>query len=184
LVFDAIPPGCRRAVDVGCGNGEFTRALRQRGIPEVVGIDQDASCIDRCRSHAKAGDISYLVGDVLDCDLERFDLVSAVATLHHMDARVGLGRLRDLVAPGGVLVVIGLARPDLPKDIPVEAAALIVSLVRPRPNTADGTPEFPIVWPPPERYGTMRRLANELLPGVRWRRLLHWRYSLVWRKPG
>jgi hypothetical protein len=26
----------------------------------------------------------------------------------------------------------------------------------------------------------MRRLAAELLPGVRWRRHLKWRYSLVW----
>jgi hypothetical protein len=39
---------------------------------------------------------------VLACPLEAgsFDLVSAVASLHHMGARAGLARLRDLVAPG------------------------------------------------------------------------------------
>jgi hypothetical protein len=57
--------------------------------------------------------------------------VSAVASLHQMDARAGLTQLRDLVAPGGVLVVIGLARPDSPKDIPVEVAAQVVRLIRP-----------------------------------------------------
>jgi hypothetical protein len=100
-----------------------------------------------------------------------------------MDARTGLVRLRELVAPGGVLVVIGLARPDFPRDLPIEVAAQIVRLVRPESKRTDNTPKPPIIWPPPERYGTMRHLAAELLPGVRWRRHLLWRYSLVWTNP-
>jgi SAM-dependent methyltransferase len=188
LVLDAIPPGCTRAVDVGCGNGGLTRELRGRGIRTVVGIDRDEPCIQRCRDHPAAGDIRYLVADVLTGGLEpaSFGLVSAVATLHHMDARAGLVGLRGLVAPGGVLVVIGLARPDLPKDIPIEVTAHLVDRARRLANVvrrrgaAGGAPGFPIVWPPPERYATMRRLAGELLPGVRWRRHLLWRYSLVW----
>src|SRR6516165_6386060 len=111
LVLDAIPPSCKRAVDVGCGNGGLTRELRGRGIPRVVGIDSDGPCIQRCQDHPEAGDISYFVGDLLTSGLEpaSFDLVSAVASLHHMDARSGLIRIRRLVARGGVLVVIGLA---------------------------------------------------------------------------
>jgi SAM-dependent methyltransferase len=182
LVFDVIPAGCKRALDVGCGDGALTRELRNRGVPEVVGLDRDEPCIQRCRNHPEAGDIRYVAGDVLTSDLERasFDLVSAVASLHHLDARSGLVRLRSLVAPGGVLVVIGLAGPDLPKDLPVEVAAQVVGRIRRRPGRPDGVPRPPIVWPPPERYSTMRRLATELLPGVRWRRHLLWRYSLVW----
>jgi SAM-dependent methyltransferase len=48
LVFDAIPAGCERAFDVGCGNGELTRGLRDRGIPQVIGLDRDEPCIQRC----------------------------------------------------------------------------------------------------------------------------------------
>jgi SAM-dependent methyltransferase len=182
LVFDAIPPGCKRVLDVGCGNGELTRELRRRGVPELVGIDRDEPCIQRCKDHPEAGDIRYVAGDILTSDLQpaNFDLVSAVASLHHLDARSGLVRLRSLVAPGGVLVVVGLARPDLPKDLAIEIAAQVVGRIRGRPGKPDGTPRPPIVWPPPERYSTMRRLAAELLPGVRWRRHLLWRYSLVW----
>ncbi len=182
VVFDVIPRGCQRALDVGCGDGGLTRELRRRGIPEVVGIDRDQPCIERCKAHPEAGDISYVAGDVATSALEpaSFDLVSAVASLHHMDPRSGLARLRDLVAPGGVLVVIGMARPDWPKDLPIEVAAQIVSRVRPEPKRSDGAPKPPIIWPPPERYATMRRLATEILPGVRWRRHLLWRYSLVW----
>jgi hypothetical protein len=39
------------------------------------------------------------------------------------------------------------------------------------------------VWPPPDSFGQTRRLARRVLPGVRYRRLLLWRYSLVWTKP-
>lgn len=182
VVFDAVPAGCARALDVGCGNGELTRELRRRGVPEVVGLDRDEACVRRCREHPQAGDIRYVAGDLTAAHLapDRFDLVSAVASLHHMDAAEGLRRLRGLVAPGGTLVVVGLARPDLPRDLPLELAAQIAGRLRRRPGDRDSAPPAPAVWPPPERYSTMRRLAAELLPGVRWRRHLLWRYSLVW----
>ena len=127
MVFDVIPAGCKRALDVGCGNGGLTRELHRRGIPEIVGLDRDAPCVQRCRTHPEAGDIKYVVGDLCTADLapRAFGLVSAVASLHHMDAREGLLRLRSLVAPRGVLVVVGLARPDLPNDLPIEADILI-----------------------------------------------------------
>ncbi|GAA0549964.1 class I SAM-dependent methyltransferase [Paractinoplanes ferrugineus] len=181
-MFDVIPAGCKRAVDVGCGNGELTRELHRRGVPEIMGLDRDEPCIQRCRMHPEAGDIRYVVGDLSNAGLtpKGFELVSAVASLHHMDAREGLLRLRSLVAPGGVLIVIGPARPDLPKDLPIEVAAQIAGLFRSRPTRSAGEPAAPIIWPPPERYSTMRRLAGELLPGVHWRRHLMWRYSLVW----
>src|SRR6266536_3084023 len=107
LVFDVVPAGCKRALDVGCGNGELTRELRDRGVPQVVGLDRDGPSIQRCRDHPEVGNIRYVLGDIRTSDLEpaSFDLVSAVASLHHLDARSGLVRLRSLVAAGGVLVV-------------------------------------------------------------------------------
>ena len=185
-MFDVIPVGCKRALDVGCGNGELTRELHRRGIPEIVGLDRDEPCVQRCRNHPDAGDIRYVIGDLRTAGLapKGFELVSAVASLHHMEAREGLLRMRSLVAPGGVLVVVGLARPDLPRDLPIEIAAQFAGLVQRRPANLNGEPSAPIVWPPPERYSTMRRLAAELLPGVHWRRHLMWRYSLVWVNEG
>jgi SAM-dependent methyltransferase len=186
LVFDVVPAGCQRAVDIGCGNGELTRELHRRGITEVVGLDPDEPCIRRCRTHPDAGDIQYIVGDLRGTDLppKGFELVSAVASLHHLDAREGLSRLRSLVAPGGVLIVVGLARPDLPRDLPIEFAAQIAGRFPNRAVRPDGQPPPPIVWPPPERYSTMRHLAGELLPGVRWRRHLMWRYPGLGQRRG
>jgi hypothetical protein len=41
----------------------------------------------------------------------------------------------------------------------------------------------PIVWPPPQTYAEMRGIADRILPGVRFRRRLLWRYSLTWTRP-
>ncbi len=47
-----------------------------------------------------------MTGDFLTTAFEpaSFDVVTAVASLHHMDAAAALTRMRDLVRPGGVLV--------------------------------------------------------------------------------
>jgi SAM-dependent methyltransferase len=182
VILDAIPSGCRRALDVGCGEGTLTRELRRR-IPKVVGIDSDHASIAVARAHPAAGDIEYVEDDALAFELEpaSFDLVTAVASLHHMNAEPALLLLRSLLRSGGVLAVIGLARPS-PNDWPLDAAAIL-------PNRARGLRArywqhpSPIVWPPPESYASMRQITARVLPGARFRRRLYWRYTLVWVKP-
>jgi SAM-dependent methyltransferase len=184
VIFEAIPPGCQRALDVGCGDGLLTRQLHRQGIPQVTGIDLHEPSIEAARTHADANGIAYIVDDVLThpFELASFDLVTAVASLHHIDTTAALTRLRDLVGPGGVLAVVGLARSDLPADIPRDLAGMIVSRIYKRTKPFQEQ-TAPIVWPPPDRYATTRQIATQLLPGVRWRRHLLFRYSLVWTKP-
>lgn len=182
VILDAVPDGCRRALDVGCGEGSLTRDLR-RVVPHVVAVDLHEPSIRLARRHAAAG-IDFLVGDFLSDLLgpASFDLVASVAALHHMDARLALRGMRDLLRPGGRLAVVGLARASYPADLPRDAAAVVVHRLH---KATKGYWEIssPTVWPPPETYAGMRNLAAELLPGVRFRRHLLWRYSLVWTKP-
>ncbi|HTW04927.1 MAG TPA: class I SAM-dependent methyltransferase [Streptosporangiaceae bacterium] len=197
VVFDAIPAGCERALDVGCGTGRLTRELR-RVVPSVTGIDRDERSIEAARSNAAAGDIEYLRGDFLEFPfpLGGFDLVTAVASLHHMDTAAALTRTRDLLRPGGVLVVIGLARDGLSRDLAVEIPAVVYHRIERRRHSrasggvvargavsADGAYRAPVVWPPAETYQQIRRVAASLLPGMRYRRHLLWRYSICWVKP-
>jgi SAM-dependent methyltransferase len=182
VVLNAIPPATRRALDVGCGEGTLTRDLR-RLIPEVIGIDTDHASITAARAHPDAGNISYLEGDALAFGFasESFDLISAVASLHHMDAQAALERLVTLLRPGGVLAVVGLARSSR-LQWPLELAAIIAHHVR-RLRHGYWQPQSPIVSPPPESYASMRRLATRALPGARLKRRLYWRYTLIWLKP-
>ncbi len=190
VIFGAIPARCDRALDVGCGTGRLTREL-SRVVPHVTGVDRDEQSIAVARSLAGPADIEYRCGDFLGLPLEpgSFDLVTAVASLHHMDAEAALRRMADLLRPGGALVVIGLARNGwslrgLAFLVPAVVSNRIVLLWR-RPPWA-GPPaagyQPPAVWPPAETYGEIRRLAGRLLPGMRYRQHLYWRYSICWQK--
>ncbi|HEV2372968.1 MAG TPA: class I SAM-dependent methyltransferase [Streptosporangiaceae bacterium] len=182
LVLAAVPPGCQRALDVGCGEGTLVRRLAHR-VPRVVGIDQDAASIEAARAQSPDGQVELMCGDFLTHPFPpaSFGLVACVAALHHMDPAAALARMSELLAPGGSLAIVGLARSG-PADLPREAAAGFANLGY-RAVKGYWQHPSPIVWPPPHTYRQIRDLAEKLLPGVRYRRLLFWRYSLVWVKP-
>jgi 2-polyprenyl-3-methyl-5-hydroxy-6-metoxy-1,4-benzoquinol methylase len=189
VIIDSVAPGTERALDIGCGLGELTRRLRE-SVPTVVGIDKDERSVERARIHAGAGDITYLHGDLLTWTFEResFDLITAMASLHHMDAAVAVERMRELLRPGGTLAVVGLARGSSPVDVALSVAATIGAglhrLTTPCvDNTASDTYRATVCWPPPLTYRAMRRLTGQILPGARYRRHLYWRYSVTWSKP-
>jgi SAM-dependent methyltransferase len=182
VILGAIPYACRRALDVGCGEGTLTRELRRR-VREVVGIDDDQASIAVARAHPDAGDIWYIAGDALGFGFEpgSFDAITAVASLHHMDAEPALIHLKDLLRPRGVLAVIGLARSS-PSDWPLDVAAIAPHHLRRRRSGYWQHPS-PTVWPPPESYRSMRQITRRVLPGAQLRRRLYWRYTLAWIKP-
>lgn len=182
VVLAVVPAGCRRALDLGCGEGMLTRRLRERS-EVVVGLDRDRRSIALAQGQRPDG-VHYVLGDLLAPPLVpgSFDLVCAVAALHHGDARAGLRRMAELLTPGGVLVVVGLARSRLPVDLGWELAAVMAHRWLRLWRTLWEQPS-PVVWPAPETYRDMRRLADAVLPGVRYRRHVLWRYSLVWTKP-
>ncbi|EIV91892.1 bifunctional 2-polyprenyl-6-hydroxyphenol methylase/3-demethylubiquinol 3-O-methyltransferase UbiG [Frankia sp. QA3] len=112
-ILRAIPHGAQRALDIGCGEGMLARELR-RTVPQVTGIDLDGPSIDQARGYPD--DVDYILGDVLTHPFEpaSFDVITSVAALHHMDAAAALGRMRDLLHPGGVLALVGIARSTMP----------------------------------------------------------------------
>jgi ubiquinone/menaquinone biosynthesis C-methylase UbiE len=185
LVLATVPPGSRTALDVGCGEGLLTEEL-SAVVPSVTGIDVHGPTLERARSRAGGGGIEYVQGDVLThpFEPESFDVVASIAVLHHMDTAAGLARMRNLLRPGGVLAVIGLPRPRWPHDIPYAAAGAVAH--RWHRWRHGGVREMiaPAVWPPPDTFAQVQATAKRLLPGVRLRRHVLFRYSLLWTKPG
>jgi SAM-dependent methyltransferase len=166
LVLGAVRPGYRSAIDVGCGEGVLARELREL-LPDVTGVDVDGPSIAAARRDDPGGRVRWVHGDVHAVDLAPADLVASVAALHHGDTATGLRRLRELVRPGGTLVVIGLARTE-PRAWPADVAGMVAHRVLRR---RFGFHEHAApVRPPTERYSRVRRTAQALLPGVRYRR--------------
>ncbi|MFN8195974.1 MAG: class I SAM-dependent methyltransferase [Nocardioidaceae bacterium] len=186
-VLRHLPERRRRALDVGCGRGGLLLRLAPR-FDDVLGTDVD----DEMRSvaagrlarhpHARvsAEQLSDLAGP--------FDLVTMVASLHHLDTAAALREVSRLLAPGGRLLVVGLVRCETPLDWAWDAACLVsnpvIGLVK-HPRAARGAAAGPAVpvQDPEETLAELRALFEDSLPGARLRRRIGFRYTAAWTKP-
>jgi SAM-dependent methyltransferase len=106
FVLAELPRPPARVLEVGCGAGDLARTMDGAGY-EVVAIDPAAP----------DGEIFRRIKlDEVDPE-ERFDAVVAAFSLHHVtDLSVGLDRIRDVLRPGGLVLVeeLGFDRLDQP----------------------------------------------------------------------
>ncbi|ROS39306.1 class I SAM-dependent methyltransferase [Amycolatopsis thermoflava] len=185
LLLRHVPAGARNALDVGCGAGRFTRKLAAAGL-SVEGIDPSAEIIAAAR--ALGPGITYRNEDVTTAELGRYDFISCLASLHHVPFET-VTKLRAALNPGGVLAVLGLAKPRSAADWamwgllapPVNLAARLVVAAGEHLN---GGPD-PVAKAPVRDWDTtmtqVRRDSARLLPGSSVRPLLFFRYLLLYR---
>jgi SAM-dependent methyltransferase len=100
-------PATARILDVGCGDGFHLRLLRRLGPAswQLEGVDADSRAVDA----ARAAGLTVHPGDVRDADLQTssYDLVLLIMTIEHLADPLGtLQRIRELLRPGGRLMVI------------------------------------------------------------------------------
>ena len=137
-------------------------------------------------------DLEFELADVMTWNFPQshFDFVCSIATLHHLEQRELLLKIKDALKPRGVLVVLDLVQSDSLTERMCDVVALGVSgslrLIhngRLQPPT-----EVRKAW---EQHGKqdhylttnqVRALAGEVLPGASVRRNLLWRYTLVYKK--
>lgn len=186
-----VPHEPQRVLEVGCGAGALACRLAERGAL-VDAVDRSPLMIQRAAARCPDRRVRWLLGDVLDADLPLaaagFDVVTAVASLHHLPLEPGLARLAGLVRPGGLLAVVGLYRPQTLVDRAVEALAVPANVAvglgltltgrSGRPDDVD----MPIL-PPQTALSEIARAVAGHLPGARLQRGLFWRYLLTWRRP-
>jgi SAM-dependent methyltransferase len=184
------------AVDVGCGKGVLAGKLATQ-FAHVTGIDRNAGMA--AAASARLRGVPQV--SIQRCDFADFsstagdggaDLITMVAVLHHMDLGDALARIPRLVAPGGRLLVVGLARPDsladLAFDVVSGAANPVMGMikhpraVRPPERIPDAQPAVPMM-DPATTFAEIAKAAGAHLPGSTVRRRLFFRYTLLWEKP-
>lgn len=125
--------------------------------------------------------ISWIEGDILTLDqrMGGYDVITAIASLHHIPLDPALVRLGELLRPGGRLVILGLYRPVTITDYALNAVATIADPLGWRRHT---DPRMP-VREPTRTLAEISAAAAVHLPGARIRRHLFYRYSLTWQRP-
>jgi SAM-dependent methyltransferase len=197
LLLRQMPQRCRRVLDVGCGAGAFAARLAQRS-DQVDALDRSAEMIEEAKRRTP-GNVNCILADVLDGPLPGtdYDAIFSISALHHMPLQESLPVLEAALRPGGVLAAIALPRPDLRHELPVEIVAAAGhrllgaiflakrSLGRNGGFAKDESTRsaMPVVMDPPLTTREVASQAAAVLPGVRVRRLLFWRYLLIWQKP-
>jgi protoporphyrinogen oxidase/SAM-dependent methyltransferase len=100
-------PDDARILDVGCGDGFHLKLLKDFGHPgwTLEGIDVD----ERAVAAAKANGLSVRHAAIETAGLprDRFDLVLLIMTIEHVaDPKALLASIRDLLKPGGRVVIV------------------------------------------------------------------------------
>jgi SAM-dependent methyltransferase len=196
LLLRQLPRPCNRVLDVGCGAGAFAVELAKRA-ERVDALDRSPAMIEEARRVAPPN-VTCILADLLQEPLPDagYDAIVSISALHHTPLPEVLPRLAGALRPGGVLAAAALPRRDLPRELPAELTAVIghrlfgaaFAILRTfgrgrwyamEPNHAI----MPVILDPSLTTRRVRQQASALLPGAHVRRLVFWRYFLLWQKP-
>ena len=187
-----IPENCEHALEVGCGTGAFARLLAPR-CQRVIGLDMSPEMIRVARSRSGQFDnLAFQLADAMTWNFPQlhFDFVCSIATLHHLEQRELLVKMRDALKPRGVLVILDLVQSNSVAERVFDVIGLGVSsgLRLIHNGRLQPPPEVRKAWEQHGKHDTystvsqMRAIAAEILPGARVTRHLLWRYTLVYHK--
>ncbi len=110
IVKEILELDGRRVVDVGCGEGRFTRALATQGA-EVFGIDINDAALAAASAAPGGRNVTYMLASAEDLPFEdaSVDVVLYSNSLHHIDVdnmAQALGEAARVLKPDGKLCVI------------------------------------------------------------------------------
>jgi len=173
----------RNALDVGPGDGMLAAQIAGV-VPSVIGLDLDKRQVDvAAETYGAVPGLTFQHGDLMATTPPGapFDVVSISATIHHLKLKPALERLAELTAPGGTLVVVGLAVDSTFRDFLF--TAMTAPLVRAARAMRGWYDHHAPMEDPSDSWSRVRDVSRDILPGSVFKRRLYWRYTLVWNKP-
>ena len=109
IIADIIAPHVTRPdariLDIGCATGRLLANLRDRGFPNVVGLDPSPACAVAAKKLYGIGVRTMTLAE-LGAGPEKFDVAILVGVLEHLcDLDEAFVHLRTILNPGGLLYV-------------------------------------------------------------------------------
>src|SRR5687768_9226030 len=129
FLLNHVPQNCENALEIGCGTGAFARRLAKR-CRQVVALDLSPEMIRVARTRSSQFDnLEFQLADAMTWDFpeSHFDYVCSIATLHHLQQRELLVKMKNALKPRGVLVVMDLVESDSLAERMLDVIALGVS---------------------------------------------------------
>ncbi len=108
LLARQVPADCRRLLDVGCGTGDLALGLAP-DVEHVDAVDASAAMLAVARARPNAGGrVAWIHGAAETAPLSPpYGLVTAGESLHWMEWKVVLPRLRAALCPAGRIAIVG-----------------------------------------------------------------------------
>ena len=97
----------KTALDAGCGAGLLCEPLARLGA-DVTGVDAAAENVAAAKGHAEGSGlaIDYRLGELSALGLGRFDLVTSMEVIEHVEDKAAfVAQLAAHLAPGGLMVL-------------------------------------------------------------------------------
>ena len=101
----------KRALEIGCGTGNFTEQFARSGA-QIVAVDISPELLEKARARGlPESQVHFLAMPFEECDVEGpFDAIIGSSVLHHLDIQPALAGILTLLKPGGVMC---FAEPNL-----------------------------------------------------------------------
>lgn len=106
LLSDALGPNSEEVLDLGCGTGNYTIALAERGF-RVCGVDSSSRMLKVAAK--KRPDLKWVAADAdhLPYGAASFESVTAVNVVHHFRDDHSFGEIRGVLKEGGRFIIFG-----------------------------------------------------------------------------
>jgi 2-polyprenyl-3-methyl-5-hydroxy-6-metoxy-1,4-benzoquinol methylase len=169
-------------LDVGCGEGLLVQRLASVSR-SVVGVDSDPFSVSRAQERLQStgnASVEVMSFENFDADQHAFDVITFVASIHHLPLRESLQKARQMLRPGGELAIVGTSANKTIADW--TWAVLCTPAARVGSWLHHETRNIGVcVVDPRESLSEIRRVADDVLPGAVIRRGTYYRYRLLWR---
>lgn len=123
-----IVPGNRTVLDAGCGTGDLSRRLAPLvEHVDAVDISERMIALGRLLPGGSAGNLHWIQGSIEEAPFDPpYGLITAGESLHWTEWSISLPRLGRVLAPGGVLALVG--RRDLPDALWRQVVEMVVEV--------------------------------------------------------